>query len=83
MKYGKISAAALLMCALSSPAWSGVPHAQQRPATQAVTSPAPSDRDGCLRIESVDNEILSLRVSINELLAQLKVVNSGGRSALK
>lgn len=80
MQYGRIGVAAILLSALSSPVWSGVPHAHQRQPLQAVSPSAPYASDECLRIDSVEKDIASLKSNIAELLVQLKALNIASKA---
>lgn len=78
MQYRNPAAIAILLCAVANPAWSGVPHTQQRTPAQATILPA---RDECMRIASVENDIASLKSSIEEMMKQLQTLNAAGKNA--
>lgn len=79
MKYYIPGAVSILLCAAANPAWSGVPHFQQRAVGQPVASPASTAMNDCLRVASVEKDIASLKFSISEMLERLKTLSVAGK----
>jgi hypothetical protein len=84
MTLGKPGGIVALCCVLSNPAWSGVPHAHQRAAqngaqSTAVAQNANSGRDECARIAALEQDIVSTKSRVDEVLNQLRLLTAAGR----